>query len=181
MTEERHRKRPSPIGEEALKALALAYAGRYATSRAKLAAYLRRKLRERGWEGEGEPPVDRLVQRCAMLGYVDDGLYAQTRADGLIRRGYGVRRVAEALRGAGIAEEDAAPVTQASQSRAREAALRYARRKRIGPFGIVALEGQAREKAIAAMLRAGHCYALVREVLDLSPGSGPDGDDVQKS
>jgi hypothetical protein len=35
----------------------LGYAGRYATTRARLAAYLERKLRERGWSG----PADR---RC---------------------------------------------------------------------------------------------------------------------
>ena len=37
--------------------LALRYVGKYATTRAKLAAYLARKLRERGWDGQREPDV----------------------------------------------------------------------------------------------------------------------------
>ncbi|HEU0135589.1 MAG TPA: RecX family transcriptional regulator, partial [Allosphingosinicella sp.] len=66
-------KRPRPaLDGDGLERLGLFYAGRYATTRAKLAAYLRRKLKERGWSGEGEPPVERLVERFASLGYVDD-------------------------------------------------------------------------------------------------------------
>ena len=101
------RPRP-PLDAEALERLALFYAGRYATTRARLAAYLRRKVKERGWEGAGPPPVERLVERFAELGYVDDRGFASARAASLLRRGYGERRVAEALRGAGIAEDDAA-------------------------------------------------------------------------
>ena len=40
-----------PLDEAGLNELALAYVARYATSRAKLLAYLARKLRERGWGG----------------------------------------------------------------------------------------------------------------------------------
>ena len=51
-----HRPRP-PVGAAKLDELALSYVGRFATSRGKLVDYLRRKLRERGWEGEGDPPL----------------------------------------------------------------------------------------------------------------------------
>ena len=47
-----------PIDGERLEQLALAYVARFAVSSAKLQGYLRRKLRERGWAGEGEPPVE---------------------------------------------------------------------------------------------------------------------------
>ena len=45
------RPRP-PLEQEKLSELALSYVGRFATSRAKLATYLERKVRERGWTGE---------------------------------------------------------------------------------------------------------------------------------
>ena len=61
MTRVHDRKVKPPLDAEALEQAALSYAGRYATTRAKLAAYLARKLRERGWNGAGEPPVGRLV------------------------------------------------------------------------------------------------------------------------
>ena len=66
-----------------LEELALAYVARFATSSAKLDGYLRRKLRERGWAGEGEPPVARLVERFVALGYIDDLAFARARSGSL--------------------------------------------------------------------------------------------------
>ena len=45
-----HKPRP-PLDQEGLERLALFYAGRYATTRAKLRTYLKRKVAERGWSG----------------------------------------------------------------------------------------------------------------------------------
>jgi len=89
-----------PLDSAALEQAALGYAGRYATTRAKLGAYLARKLRERGWAEAGAPPVERLVERMAAQGYVDDRAFAAARAAALGRRGYGERRVSEAARAA---------------------------------------------------------------------------------
>ena len=61
--------------------LALYYVGRFATTRAKLATYLNRKLRERGWEGDAPAEVEKLVERLAASGLVDDALYAQSATD----------------------------------------------------------------------------------------------------
>ena len=70
MRDRRRRERP-PLDEEAIEQAALGYAGRYATTRARLAAYLRRKLAERGWGGGGEPPVERLVEPDRADGILD--------------------------------------------------------------------------------------------------------------
>ena len=53
-----------------MRDLALSYAGRYATTQAKLKHYLKRKLRTRGWAGEDEPAVDDAagdVKLCGIL------------------------------------------------------------------------------------------------------------------
>ena len=52
--------------------MALFYVGRFATSRAKLTSYLKRKIRERGWDGGGEPDVEAVTERLVRLGYIDD-------------------------------------------------------------------------------------------------------------
>jgi regulatory protein len=170
-------KRPRPpLDAEGLERLGLFYAGRYATTRSKLAAYLRRKLGERGWSGAGEPPVERLVERFAELGYVDDRAFASARSASLLRRGYGQRRVQEALRGAGIAEEDSAEARDISGEEALAAAHRFARRKRLGPYAGRVPDRATRDKAAAAMLRAGHRLDLVRQVLGTSPEELPDSD-----
>ena len=171
----KRRARP-PLDAQELERLGLFYAGRYATTRAKLGDYLRRKLKERGWTGPGTPRVEALVERFAALGYVDDAAFAEARAGALLRRGYGERRVAQALRAAGIGADDAAPARQEAERKAEDAALRFARRRRIGPYAEAPLDRVARQKAAAAMLRAGHRLDLVRRILDASPGELPDPD-----
>jgi regulatory protein len=170
-------KRPRPpLDPDSLERLGLFYAGRYATTRAKLAAYLRRKLRERGWAGPGEAPVERLVERFAGLGYVDDRAFASARAASLLRRGYGERRVGAALKGAGIADEDRAEALGLAVEEALAAAHRFARRRRLGPYAPIPPDREARRKAAAAMVRAGHRLDLVWKVLGLSPDELPEPD-----
>jgi len=172
----RNKDRP-PLDDAALEQAALFYAGRYATTRAKLRFYLSRKLRERGWAGESAPPVDALVERLAGLGYVDDRAFAAARSAALVRRGYGARRVGEALRAAGIEEEDAQGAREAAEAAAWEAALRFAERRGIGPFAASEADPARRRKAFAAMVRAGHPADLVRRIVASRPGSVPEADE----
>lgn len=168
------RKQVKPLDAAALQQLALAYAGRYATTRAKLADYLIRKLRERGWRGEKSPEIKALVERMATLGYVDDKAFAEAKAQSLGRRGYGPRRVGSALFAAGIDEADTASAREIASSGAWQAALRFAQRRRIGPFATSAPDPAGREKAVAAMLRAGHSMDFARKLALCVPGAIPD-------
>ena len=174
----RNRKARPPFDEEMLEQAALGYAGRYATTRARLAAYLERKLRERGWSGPNDPPVRVLVERMATLGYVDDRAFATARAAALGRRGYGERRVSDALRAAGIEEEDAAEACEDARNSAWQSALRFAERRRIGPFAAKESDRDGREKALAALLRAGHPLDLARRLAQALPGEIPDLDSL---
>jgi len=155
----------SPLDTVRLEELALAYVARFATSAGKLEAYLRRKLRERGWDGEREPDPQALVTRYVELGYVDDEGFARARAGGLLRRGYGPRRVNQALGAAGI-DEDIREAVRAGEGEERKAALTLARKRGLGPFGGLPLVREIREKQIAAMLRAGHSFDAARAVID---------------
>ena len=174
MIRERNKRPPAALDEAGLERLALFYAERYATTRFKLRAYLSRKLRERGWAGQAEPPLDGLIERFGQLGYVDDRAFASSRASSLIRRGYGERRVAEALRAAGIESADSESAREEARDGAWEAALRFARRKRIGPWAEKVPDRDGRRKAAAAMLRAGHDPAHVRRLVGARPGEIPD-------
>ncbi|MEY3906727.1 MAG: hypothetical protein RIR59_1550, partial [Pseudomonadota bacterium] len=68
----------TPLTAEALRQLALTYVGRFATSEAKLAAYLTRKVREHGWDGAAPPAtaVADIVATMAQQRFVDDRAYA---------------------------------------------------------------------------------------------------------
>lgn len=164
------RSRP-PLDGAALEALAIHYVGRYATTCAKLARYLDRKVRERGWAEDGGAPIERVVARCAALGYVDDAAFAAARGAALGRRGFGERRVAQDLHAAGVAEEEAAPVRTHARDGALEAALAFARRKRIGPFAREPRDPDQQRRDVAALLRAGHDLALARRIAASPPGN----------
>jgi regulatory protein len=165
-------RRPAPLDAERLRALAISYVGRYATTRVKLAHYLDRKVAMRGWEGEDAPPIADIVDRCVALGYIDDAAFAAARGAALGRRGYGARRVAQALRAAGIDSEDAAPVEEAAREDALQAALAFAKRHHIGPFSRTdEVNPDQRRRGFFALLRAGHDPELARRVANAVKGS----------
>ena len=111
------RQRP-PLDSQRLEELAVRYVGRYATTRAKLRAYLARKLRERGWNGDREPDLEQIADRFRELGYVDDATYALAKSQALSSRGYGKRRLNDKLRMAGVAEEDGRAARDHADARA---------------------------------------------------------------
>ena len=166
----RFSRKSAPLDASRLEELALAYVARFATTQAKLEGYLLRKLRERGWSGKGEPRAGDLAARFAEAGYVDDAAFARMKTGSLLRRGYGMRRVGEALRAAGVDQdirEDIAPI----EADTRAAALALARKRGFGPFGRETLgtgasDRQKREKQIAAMLRAGHAFDSAVRMVD---------------
>jgi regulatory protein len=172
-----HRAAP-PLNEAALRELALRYVGRFATTRAKLRSYLGRKLRQRGWDGPGEPDPGALAEQFAEQGFVDDSGFALAKARALAAGGYGKRRLIEKLRAAGVDEGDSVAAREHSEAEAVAAALRFAQRRRIGPFAADRAGPEQREKAIAAMIRAGHGFGLARKIAALEPGSNVDPGDL---
>lgn len=172
-------KKARPLDETTLRDLALAYVARFATTAAKLESYLARKVRERGLAEDGDGrtvdlDVTALVTRLVELGYVDDEVYARSKSRDLSARGYGARRVEQALWAAGVEEslrEDTAP----GEAESRRAAILLAKKRRFGPFGSAPPEEEPaeetrkrREKQVAAMLRAGHRYEHAAFILDAS-------------
>lgn len=163
-----------PLDQQRLEALALAYVARYATSAFRLETYLRRKLRECPWDDPSEPDVSALVSRYVECGYVDDAGFARSRARDLLRRGYGARRVSQALAQAGIAQS-VSDGMEMDEYRLRESALRLAQKRRFGPYATPCASGAGeqdpinhsiRQKHIAAMLRAGHNMEHILAVID---------------
>ncbi|MBU7580987.1 MAG: RecX family transcriptional regulator [Porphyrobacter sp.] len=167
-----------PLTEAKLRDLALHYAARFASTGARLEAYLMRKIRERGLAEDADGrrrdvDVPALVARLVELGYVDDDAYARMRARDLGARGYGARRVEETLRHAGVGE-GLRRLHAPGEAASRRAAALMARKRRLGPFGAAPdgsdplAQRKAHEKAVAAMLRAGHQYDHVKAILGAS-------------
>jgi len=168
-----------PLDESGLRDLALSYVARFATSGAKLEAYLARKIRERGVAEDADGrevsiDVPALVERLIELGYVDDAAYARAKSRDLLARGMGARRVDQALYAAGI-EEGVRSENAPGEAEARRSAILLAKKRRFGPFARDKVGGggqdneldrKLREKQIAAMLRAGHGFDAARKVVE---------------
>lgn len=169
----RRGKRPRPpLDPATLRALALHYVGKYATTQGKLCAYLGRKVKERGWvEGTPLPDLQALAEEFQGRGYVDDEGYASAKTNSLLRRGYGAARVRMALRTAGIAAETVSRHADLDIESAEQSALSFARRKRLGPFGNTPIDHKAQSRALAAFIRAGHSYEIARKILGIPPES----------
>ncbi|WP_343046861.1 regulatory protein RecX [Sphingomonas chungangi] len=176
MTFRRRNDARPPLDSAALERLALAYVSRYATSKAKLRDYLKRKIAERGWGGEEPAPVETTVSRFAELGYVDDRMLAEARGRSLAARGYGAHRLTQTLGALGISEADARDARQQARENAWQTALRFAERRRFGPYAREVPDEAQRRRAFGAMIRAGHAPEHVRRILDARPGVVPDED-----
>jgi regulatory protein len=161
----RERAKPKPLDVTRLRDLAIHYVSRYATTGGKLADYLNRKLRERGWNGEAPPDVAALVAEFAGLGYVDDAVYARSKAESLARRGFGPNRVKAALLQSRVSADLAAETAQQDEEAQRESAVAFAKRKRIGPYSQQVADRAVVMKWYAQMSRAGHRHDIIRAVL----------------
>ena len=164
----RERRVPPPLDEAALNRLSLRYVERYATTRGKLVDYLRRKLRERGWDGERPADAEALADRHVAAGHVDDTLYARVKAESLARRGYGERRIAAALSSQRVGADDRQAALDQLPEDGTTAALRLLRRRRLGPFARVAGDDDAERRTLGVLLRAGHDFAEARRALALT-------------
>jgi regulatory protein len=171
VTNGRSGKKPAPpLNEEKLRALALHYVGKYATTQAKLGTYLTRKIRERGWDGGRRTDVAALVEQFAELGYINDAQFAEARSRSFVRRGFGERRLNEDLRAGGIGDADAVAAKEHMSASSFAAAENFARRKRIGPFASETPSPEKRQKQFQAFLRAGHSFELAKRFVTAQPG-----------
>jgi regulatory protein len=163
---------PPPLDATSLRALALFYVGRYATTTTRLRRYLQTRLRTRGWQGAVPPALDALIAQIVKLGYVDDRAFGETRARGLASKGYGARRVAQDLRASGISADDITEITAASDAAA--AAQRYAQRRRFGRWDPQPADPLRARRQFAAMVRAGHAPEAIRAALGAVAGDCDD-------
>jgi regulatory protein len=158
------------LNAESLRQLALHYVGKYATTQSKLASYLSRKIRERGWDDERSADIGGLTEQFTSLGYINDAQIAEARSRTLVRRGFGGRRLNEDLRASGIGDADAIHAKAHMEDSIFTAAENFARRKRLGPFAQEAAPPEKRHKQLNAFLRAGHSFELAKRFVYAEPG-----------
>ena len=138
------------------------------------AIYLARKIRERGWNGDARArPRGASPTGSPSSAMSTTRPMRSTKARALT--GPRLRQAAAGRRScasAGVEDADGEAARSHADEEAVAAALRFAERRRLGPFAALPRrDPRDREKALAAMIRAGHGFALARAILELAPGA----------
>ncbi|UUX51931.1 RecX family transcriptional regulator [Nisaea acidiphila] len=175
----RTRKIPKRITESYLKNVALWYLERYASSAANLRNVLMRRVRESAAYHDTDPAdgaamVEELIRRYAEAGILNDRLFAETRARSLAARGSSEKMIRRKLMEKGVPPGDidgALETVREEGGSELDAACRYARRRRIGPFRSAEKRAETRDRDLAALARQGFSFDIAATVVDAeSPG-----------
>ena len=167
-------KGPKKATPDYLEKAALHYLERYASSRANLKRVLmgkvERSARFHGTDREdGAQAVEALLDRLADAGYLDDAAYARGRAIGLHRAGHSTTAIRMKLRQKGVDDDTTAQaletLTEEAEAPELAAALRYARKRRLGPYRTPATRKANAERDMAALARKGFSLDLARQVV----------------
>jgi regulatory protein len=114
------------------------------------------------------PLLDDLVRKFETLGYLDDRRYTQSLISGLTQKGVSVTRMKLILRQKGTSSEMIDELMpERTQDDEQLAALRWAKKKRLGPFSNRHRENETK-KSMASLARAGFDYSISSWVINLS-------------
>lgn len=175
-----HEARPAPPASAAwLERAALHYLERYSASAEMLRRTLSRRVEKRARARDEDPAafaalVEATVARAVSAGLVDDARFARARLATLRRRGTSARGASAKLAAKGVPRAEIEAAMEAERAEAEhdpaaveaEAALAYAKRRRLGPFRPPEARAAHRERDLAALARAGFSYVLARRTLD---------------
>ncbi len=175
----RKRRGPRKVTATYLENSAAHYLGRFATSSAHLKKVMMQKVhRSAAHHGtsieEGEAHVDAVIAKFNRLGFLNDTEYASMRARGLHAKGTPIRGIRFQLKQKGLGDDeiDAALAALVADEEIRDldfaAAIKLARRRRLGPFRTDDPDARAarREKDMAALARAGFGYDVAQRIVD---------------
>ena len=170
-------KKPKKITESYLHNSGLYYLERFSSSSANFRAVMMRKVKrscithkDQNYE-QCTVLVEALVEKFIKVGLLDDAVYTQSKVNSLRRRGKSARAIQSYLKSKGLRDETIEQTLKefdlnnhdTPTEAEHEAALVFARKKRLGPFrGDKELDHQ---KELGRMARAGFSYDTSRRVL----------------
>ena len=183
MTEKDHstqkkRRPPKKISQRYLENAGLFYLERYATSSANFRRVMRRKINRSAKHHEHNPEdfypmLEDLIERYLSSGLLNDDLYSFSKVRGLKSRGNSDRMIYAKLMQKGLPQQTIQKAIDEYNEREGfetkdkseyEAAVKYARKRRFGPYRTPP-NPERYEKDMAAMARAGFKYDMIKDIL----------------
>lgn len=168
------RKVPRKATAKYLGNVARFYLERYATTEVGLRRYLMRKVtlsaKEHGTiPQEGAEIIEGLVSKFRDLNFLNDARYAEGRSGSLHRKGMSLRAIRQDLSLKGVPEDLVNKaidlIREESSNPDLEAAISYARRRRLGPYRTDDKREERRDKDLAALGRKGFSFAIAERVI----------------
>jgi regulatory protein len=172
----KHGRAPRRVSAADLKGLALDYLDRFSATKQRVRQVMLRKIRlSARAHGDDPAPIiaalDEAVLWLEERGYLSDRAYAASKVRALVARGTSRQRILANLAAKGVAGDTARDALDQLaleyEEPELEAAQRYARRRRIGPYRADPdARAEARNKDLACMARAGFAGRVARQVID---------------
>ncbi|APH55602.1 Regulatory protein recX [Granulibacter bethesdensis] len=168
--------------EAALYEAALRYLSRFAATRTGVARMLERRIKRwaRMMEGtdmdhsalpdaihQAQQAARKVIERLERSGVLDDAAFAAARTSSLTRAGRSRRAVAAHLVAKGVPSELVAQSLPDDPALELAAAVRLTKRRKLGPFAAEGPTPQARQRALAAMARAGFDGRTAQQALGM--------------
>lgn len=164
------RRGPRKMTAKRLHTIALAYLDRYETSEAGFVAMLERRVFKSA-VAHGEDPesfaslIEEEVRKARDAGFIDNARFATNQVYQQRGRGASARAIAARLKAKGVADDLIQQALDNDERDDEAAALRYAKRRRLGPYRSKQRE-ERRERDMAALCRAGFSFGLAARVID---------------
>lgn len=168
---------PRELTRAALEAAALRYLDRFDCTAARLKSVLMRRIApgtEEALRQSARRWIEELLERYQSSGLLDDRRFAQHFSERQRERGASRRMIQFKLRARGVSAETVHALTASSgRGDELEAAIAFAKRRRLGPYRAESERVAKRSKDLAAMARAG----FERDTALRAIGHAPSGDD----
>lgn len=111
--------------------------------------------------------IDAISARFREVSLLDDTKFAESRAKTLRRAGRSRRAITAHLRIKGVDSKTTAEAVPEDARIELDAALAFARKRRIGPFAKEEVDRTGKQKALAAMARAGFGWSVSERALGM--------------
>lgn len=162
------------ITKQRLKNIALYYLKRFESSVANLRSVLRRRVNDYAYHTpdfarqEAYDWIEEILQDFLRIGYLNDERYAELKVKNYVLAGKSQRYIQGKLREKGIDENIVEAMIAEQDFNPFEAALKLAKKRKIGPYSQTEeIRKERRSKDLAILVRAGFDYDVAVKVLEL--------------
>lgn len=157
-----------------LKNIGLYYLKRFESSTENLRTVLRRRVTDYAYKdpdfnkNEAFVWIEELLSDFNRWGYLNDARYAELKVRDYLAAGKPARYIQNKLKQKGVSENLTREILQNQDYDTKEMALKFAKKKKIGPFRTdEAQRLENRQKDMGTLIRAGFEYDVVRDVLNI--------------